>query len=79
MEAVSPRTIWVTEMGYEVDLPILETYAKALLNAPREPSKGIFGNAETIKSNVSMQKRTKKEKSLSKMPPRRPKKSKKMS
>lgn len=60
MEAVSPRTIWVTEMGYEVDLPVLETCAKALLDTPREPSEGIFGNVETIASNVSMQKERKK-------------------
>lgn len=60
MEAVSPRTIWVTEMGYEVNLHILEMYAIALLEAPTKPSKEIFGNAETIESKVSMQKRTKK-------------------
>lgn len=53
MEAVSPRTIWVTEMGYEVDLHVQETYAKELLDAPREPSKEFFGNAETIESKVS--------------------------
>lgn len=56
MEEVIPRTIWVTEMGYEVDLNILETYAKTLLEAPREPTEENFGNAETIESVVSMQK-----------------------
>lgn len=37
MEAVIPRTIWVTEMGYETDDHIIETYAKDLLEAPNEP------------------------------------------
>lgn len=60
MEAVSPRTIWVTEMGYEVDLHILETYAKALFEAPIELSEEIFGSAETIASKVSMKKNKKK-------------------
>lgn len=46
MEAISPRTIWVTKMGYEVDLHTLEMYAKALLDAPREPSEDFFENAE---------------------------------
>ncbi|XP_059064385.1 protein HOTHEAD-like [Cryptomeria japonica] len=46
-------------MGYEVDLPNLETYAKTLLEAPREPSEETFGNAETIESDVSMQKQRK--------------------
>lgn len=59
MEESSPTTIWVIEMGYEVDLPILETYAKSLLDAPREPSEKFLGNAETIESNISMHKRTK--------------------
>lgn len=45
MEVVIPRTVWVTEMGYEVDLPILETYENTLLDAPMEPFEGIFGNA----------------------------------
>lgn len=48
MEAVSPRTLWVIEMGYEVDLHILETYAKTLLEAPREPTEETFGNVKTI-------------------------------
>lgn len=52
MEAVVPRTIWVTEMGNEVDENIIETYAKALLTTPREPEEEIFGSAETIESKV---------------------------
>lgn len=45
MEVVLPRTIWVTEMGYEADVNIIETYAKALLEAPREPIENVFGSA----------------------------------
>lgn len=59
MEAVTPRTIWITKIGYEVDLSILEAYAKTLLDAPKEPSKEIFGSAKTIESAVSMQKQRK--------------------
>lgn len=46
-------------MGYEVDLNILEAYAKTLLDAPKEPSEEIFGSVETIESVVSMQKQRK--------------------
>lgn len=52
MEAVVPRTIWVTEMGYEIDDNIIETYAKALFEAPKEPTEKVFGNAETIESGI---------------------------
>lgn len=48
MEVVLPRTIWVTEMGYAIDINIIETYAKALLDAPREPIEQVFGSVETI-------------------------------
>lgn len=60
MEAVKPRTVWVTEMGYEVDSNILESYAKILLDAPPEPSEKIFGTAETIEKDVDIQKQRKK-------------------
>lgn len=46
-------------MGYEVDSNILESYAKILLGAPPEPSEKIFGTAETIKSDVAIQKQRK--------------------
>ncbi|XP_059066350.1 uncharacterized protein LOC131857667 [Cryptomeria japonica] len=50
-------------MGYEVDLTILETCAKALLDALREPLEKFFGSDETIKSGVNLlKKRKKKEK-----------------
>lgn len=52
METVLPRTFWVTEMGYEADVNIIETYAKALLAAPRESEEKVFGSAETIESGV---------------------------
>lgn len=57
MEAVIPRTIWVTEMGYEIDDNIIETYAKALLEAPKEPNEEVFGNSETIESGIQSRKR----------------------
>lgn len=60
MEAILPRTIWVTKMGYEVDVNIIETYAKALLEAPKEPTEEVFGNAETIKSGVQTLKQRRK-------------------
>lgn len=50
MEAVIPRTIQVTEMGYETDDHIIETYAKALLEAPKEPKEEVFGSVETIEN-----------------------------
>lgn len=64
MEAVVPRTLWVTEMGYEIDDNIIETYTKALLEAPKEPSEKVFGNAETIESGIQSQKRVKKTKKI---------------
>lgn len=60
MEAVIPRTVWVTEMGYEADDNIAETYAKSLLEAPKEPKEKVFGNAETIETGIQSQKRVKK-------------------
>lgn len=60
MEAVIPRTIWVTEMGYETDDHIVETYAKALLEAPNEPKEEVFGSAETIEILIQSKKRVKK-------------------
>lgn len=60
MEAVIPRTIWVTEMVYEIDDHIIETYAKALLEAPNEPKEEVFGSAETIESQIQSKKRVKK-------------------
>lgn len=60
MEAVIPRTIWVTKMGYETDDHIIETYAKTLLEAPREPQEEVFGSAETIESQIQSHKRVKK-------------------
>ncbi|GLJ54638.1 hypothetical protein SUGI_1173840 [Cryptomeria japonica] len=60
MEVVIPRTIWVTEMGYETDDHIVETYAKALLEAPNEPKEEVFGSAETIESQIQSKKRVKK-------------------
>lgn len=60
MEAVIPRTIWVTKMGYEIDDNIIETYAKSLLEAPKEPEEKLFGSAETIESTIQSRKRVKK-------------------
>lgn len=60
MEAVIPRTIWVTEMGYEIDDHIIKTYAKALLEAPNEPKEEVFGSAETIENQIQSKKRVKK-------------------
>lgn len=60
MEAVIPRTIQVTKIGYEIDDNIIETYAKALLEAPKEPTEEVFGNAETIESGIQSRKRVKK-------------------
>lgn len=60
MEAVGPRTVQITEMGYEVDSNILKSYAKILQNAPPEPTKKIFGTAETIEKDVEIQKQRKK-------------------
>lgn len=60
MEAVIPRTVWVTEMGYETDDHIIETYAKALLEAPKEPKEEVFGSAETIERQIQSKKRVKK-------------------
>lgn len=59
MEVVTSRNIWIIEMGYEVDLNILEAYAKTLLDAPKKPFEEIFGNVETIQSVVLMQKQRK--------------------
>lgn len=53
-------------MGYEVDLNILESYARILLDAPREPTEKIFGIAATIESDVSMMKERKKREKLMK-------------
>lgn len=61
MEAIRPRTVWITKMGYEVDSHILDSYAKILLDDPLEPIEEIFGNAETIESGVAMMKQMKKE------------------
>lgn len=61
MEVVVPRTIWVTEMGYETNDNIIETYAKSLLEASKEPSKKFFGNGEIIESGIQSQKRVKKD------------------
>lgn len=60
MEAVIPRTIWVMEMGYETDDHIIETYAKALLEAPEEPKEEVFGSVETIEGQIQSKKRVKK-------------------
>lgn len=60
MEVVRARTVWIIEMGYEVDTHILESYANILLDAPSEPTQKIFGNFETIKSSDTMQKQKKK-------------------
>lgn len=60
MEVVVPRTIWVTEMGYEIDDNIIETNAKALLEAPKEPTKKVFVNVETIESGIQSRKRVNK-------------------
>lgn len=54
MEAITPRTIWVNEMGYEVDVAILESYAQMLINAPKEPNIEIFGTTENIASETQM-------------------------
>lgn len=68
MEAVVPRIVWVTEMGYDADENIIETYAKALLEAPREPEEEVFGNAETIESKVqTMKQRKRREKTIRKV------------
>lgn len=50
MEAVILRTIWVTEMGYEIDDHRIETYAKTLLEALKEPREKVFGSTETIEN-----------------------------
>lgn len=47
-------------MGYEEDLNIIETYTKALLDAPKESTEEVFGSAETIESNVKTMKQRKK-------------------
>lgn len=60
MEVVVPRKIWVTEMGYETNDNIIETYAKTLLEAPKEPSEKVFGSVETIESGIQSRKRVKK-------------------
>lgn len=60
MEAVVPRTIWVTEMGYKIDDNIIETYAKSLLEAPTESEEEVFRKAETIESGIQFRKRVKK-------------------
>lgn len=60
MEAVRPISIWITEMGYEVYSNILESYAKILLDAPPEPTEKVFGIAETIERDVTIQKKNKK-------------------
>lgn len=60
MEAVIPRTIQVTEMGYEIDDHIIETYAKALLEAPKEPKEEVFGSAETLEKQIQSKKNVKK-------------------
>lgn len=60
MEAVIPRTIWVTEMGYETDDHIIETYVKALLEAPKEHKEEVFGSAKTIESQIQSKKIVKK-------------------
>lgn len=52
MEAVTPRTIWVNEMGYEVGAAILESYAQMLINAPKDPNIEIFGTVENIASET---------------------------
>lgn len=62
MEAVKPRTVWIIEMGYEVDSHKLDSYAKVLLDAPPEPSEEFFGNGDTIEKVVDMQKKRKKRK-----------------
>lgn len=59
MEAVIPRTIQVTKMGYETDDNIIETYAKALLKAPKELEEKVFASAETIESTIQFRKRVK--------------------
>lgn len=60
MEAVIQRTIWVTKMGYEIGDHIIETYAKALLEAPKEPKEEVFGSVETIENQIQSKKRVKK-------------------
>lgn len=60
MKVVIPRTIWVIEMGYETDDHIIETYAKALLEAPNKPKEEVFGSVETIESQIQSKKRVKK-------------------
>lgn len=46
MEAVQPRTIWVTKMGYEVDSQILDLYAKMLIDASVDEKAKTFGTAK---------------------------------
>ena len=52
MEAITSRTIWINEMGYEVDAAILETYAQTLINAPKDPNIEIFGIVENFASKM---------------------------
>lgn len=46
MEEVQPRTIWVTEMGYEVDAPILDLYSKMIIDASVDEKEKNFGTAK---------------------------------
>lgn len=52
MEAVKPWKIWIEEMGYEVDVVILDAYAKMLIDAPIDEVEKSFGIAKQKKQEV---------------------------
>lgn len=64
MEAVEPRTIWVIELGYEVDDNILDLYAKMLLDAPLDDKTKHFGTTKDkafeVKTSFNRKRREKK-------------------
>lgn len=46
IEEVEPRTKWIYPLAYEVEEPILESYAQVLLSAPKNLNEPRWGTYE---------------------------------